>query len=130
MNNHIVITIENKKHSFRFGMGAWEKFCQIQGIEFGDIDNSGVYPVIANEKTGQKEVKYNPFAFKNLLYAAYLYNCEYEEIEPELNKAQASEILDYLLKNLEIREKVFSVMFDSLRMDLGDSKKKVTPKKG
>lgn len=126
MNNLITIELNNKIHSFRFGMGAWEKFCEIQKCEFYEMYYTGIMPFPADETLGRKEIKYNPFVFKNLLFAAYLYNCEYEEKEPELNKAQSSEILDILLQNKGIREKVWELIAQSLKMDLGESKKKVT----
>ena len=125
MNNLVSIELNGAKHSFRFGMGAWEKFCEIQKCEFDEMYYTGIMPFSEDKESGRKEVKYNPFVFKNLLFAAYLYNCEYEEKEPLLNKAQASEILDVLLHNKSIREKVWEVIAESLKMDLGETKKKV-----
>jgi hypothetical protein len=57
-------------------MGAWEKFCELAGCEFHEMYSSGIYPIVADEEAGVKEVAWNPFVFKKLLYAGYYYGCK------------------------------------------------------
>ena len=103
-------------------MGAWEKFCELQGCEFHEMMNTGIFPIEENQETGQKEVHFNPFVLNKLFYAAYLYNCEYEGEAVNITVAKSKEWLDFLISNNEQLQEITKAIANSLAM--GESKKK------
>jgi hypothetical protein len=121
MDNEITIQIGENKHSFHFGMGAWEKFCELQHCEFDDMLLTGIFPVPASEY--QKEIKFNPFVFKNIMFAAYLHQCDRLEIEPALNKATASDIIEVIFQDGDLFKEISNIIVNSIKINSAGKKK-------
>jgi hypothetical protein len=119
--NEFSVAIEGKEYVFHFGMGALEKFCEMQKCEFHEMFDSGIFP------TEGKGI--DPFVFNKLLYAGYLNQCERKEETPELNLAMSYDLMDAIFNDSVLREKVMAVVYSTFKFDKGDSKKKVVRKK-
>lgn len=113
-----------KDFDFRYGIGAWEKFCELQGIEFHEIASCGIFPIRNQEKTGY-EIHFDPFVFKKLIYSGLWYASKFNKIPLEKTLDDMDFIYDEMEEDEDAIQNLTMCILKSL--NLGESKKNETP---
>jgi hypothetical protein len=91
LSGYIELPMGEEVLAFKFGTNAWALFCEMKGIEFGEIGNSGVFGTI---KDGEVIKSPDILSLRDLYYCAHVAAMRSKGLQPKVNIDAFGDLMD------------------------------------